>query len=68
MGASSPYGVVSNGRTQSPPNHNTAEGDDPMKQLKQWKVIVLTALLPLLIAAQPALAAVCDVAGSHTGC
>lgn len=39
-----------------------------MKQLKQWKAIALTALLPLLIAAQPALAAVCDVAGSHTGC
>lgn len=39
-----------------------------MKQLKQWKAIALTALLPLLIAAQPTLAAVCDVAGSHTGC
>ncbi len=39
-----------------------------MKQLNRWKALVLAALLPLLIAAQPALAAVCDVAGSHSGC
>lgn len=39
-----------------------------MKQFKHRKAVVLGALLSLLITLQPAFAAVCDVAGSHTGC
>ncbi len=38
-----------------------------MKQFKSWKTAALAALLPLLIALQPAITYACG-AGGHTGC
>ncbi len=38
-----------------------------MKRINNWKTIVFAAIVPLLIALQPAITFACD-AGSHTGC
>jgi len=38
-----------------------------MKRIRNWKTIVFAAIVPLLIALQPAITFACD-AGSHTGC
>ncbi len=40
-----------------------------MKLFKHWKAIALTALLPLLVALQPAVTYACTIgAETHAGC
>jgi hypothetical protein len=40
-----------------------------MKQLKNWKSVVVAIALPLLVALQPAVTYACNVgSGSHGGC
>ena len=38
-----------------------------MKRIKNWKTIAFAAVVPLLIALQPAITYACDTATSHCG-
>ena len=38
-----------------------------MKRIKNWKTIAFAAILPLLIASQPAITFACDAANTHCG-
>ncbi len=39
-----------------------------MKRFKNWKLVALASILPLLAALQPTLTYACSAAGSHGGC
>ena len=38
-----------------------------MKRIKNWKTIAFAAIIPLLIASQPAITYACEAAGGHCG-
>lgn len=39
-----------------------------MELIRRWKLIVLAAIVPALIALQPVITHACSGAGSHGGC
>ncbi|MCA9931656.1 MAG: hypothetical protein KC419_24405, partial [Anaerolineales bacterium] len=57
--------VNSAAHRESPKRHSI--GDLIMKRINNWKTIAFAAIVPLLIAWQPAITYACTTCGSHGG-